>query len=120
MTSRDGTLYEGEWFDDQKKGKGSLKDPKGYHYEGQFRENMRNGKGKLTFQQQPGAKVNTFYDGDWLQDKKNGQGHELLSNGDVYNGQYIDDFRHGNGRVEYYAGGSYDGQWHQGVEHGYG
>ena len=68
---------------------------------------MRHGRGKLTRPNEYSGDCEAFYDGDWLQDKKSGQGHELFLNGDEYTGSYLDDKKHGIGRMKFHAGGYY-------------
>ena len=40
----------------------------------------------------------SIYKGDWLNDKKDGQGKFLLANGDCYEGSYRDGVACGNGK----------------------
>ena len=83
---------------------GSYKD--GFHrikfengvYEGEIMDNKRNGKGKYIWAD------GNVYEGDWLDDKKSGSGRFEWANGDSYEGGYYNDKRDGTG-VKYYANG---------------
>ncbi len=48
-TDEDGRLYEGEWQNNMKHGKGTLTWPDGARYEGEWRNDMAHGKGILTW-----------------------------------------------------------------------
>jgi hypothetical protein len=38
-----------------------------------------------------------LYQGDWMNDKKNGNGNMTYANGDLYHGEWMNDKRNGNG-----------------------
>ena len=38
------------------------------------------------------------YDGNWINDAKNGQGKMEYANGDIYNGRWKNDKRYGQGK----------------------
>ena len=46
---KDGTMYEGEFKDDDYNGKGKLTDADGSVYEGEFKDGREHGKGKKKF-----------------------------------------------------------------------
>ena len=66
--------------------------PDGGVYEGNWEEGKRNGKGKHTY-----SNGNT-YDGDWKNDKRNGKGKSTYPSGAVYEGDFKDDKRNGKGK----------------------
>lgn len=58
------------------------------------------------------------YNGEWVDDLKNGKGVYEYPNGDKYSGDWVDDARNGKGRargilgcLEYADGRKYDGPW---------
>jgi hypothetical protein len=40
-----------------------------------------------------------LYEGEWLNDKKNGKGKLFYEDGDYYEGNFVNDKRHGEGKV---------------------
>ncbi len=63
----------------------------GSRYEGQFLNDMRNGQGVFYF------KEGGYYNGTYLDDKANGQGERLYPNGDKYSGNWRKNRRNGEG-----------------------
>ena len=47
----------------------------------------------------------------WKDDKANGKGRLIHSNGDVYEGQWKDDRQHGKGTYYHTDGSTYEGEW---------
>lgn len=45
-----------------------------------------------------------YYDGDWAEGKKYGQGFEMYRNGDNYTGQFVADLFHGQGEFKWADG----------------
>lgn len=70
---------------------------------GEFFRGQRHGHGIRTFAN------SDVYDGEFLNDKRHGQGTFLL-NGDKYTGAFVDGNFHGRGTLEF-GGGKYDGQF---------
>lgn len=64
-------------------------------YEGQYVEGKKCGKGKLTY---PDKSV---YDGEWAEDVQEGQGTFVYASGDVYTGAHHAGKRHGQGMYHY-------------------
>lgn len=79
----DGSWYEGEW----KAGK--------YHGEGVL-------QGKVKW---------NVYKGEWADGRRQGTGHEVMSNGDKYEGEWATDYRHGFGRFTHKSGWSMEGRF---------
>ena len=49
MYYADGSVYEGEWYNDQRNGKGLLKLVDNNRYEGSWERDMKNGPGKFLY-----------------------------------------------------------------------
>ena len=78
MTYPDGSVYEGEWFMDQK---GSYYKPE----DGNEDPKPAKGHGKMTY---PDGSV---YEGEWKEDKREGQGKLTKSDGSVQEGLWVAD-----------------------------
>ena len=133
----DGAIYQGDWKNNNKHGKGKeihpngdkyegiwendkLKNGKvkktydnGDKYEGDFKDDKKHGKGKYTWAD------GTIYEGDFKDDKKHGKGTYTRS-GVVYEGDFKDDKKHGKGKMTYANGDVYEGDYVEGEEHGKG
>lgn len=69
-------------------------------YEGDWVNNFKNGKGKMTY-------VNgDVYEGDWMHGQKSGKGKMTYKNGNVYEGEWIGDQSSGNGIITHKDGNS--------------
>ena len=55
---------------------------------------------------------NIMYDGDWINNKREGNGKYIFENGEYYIGQYKNGLRNGKGTM-YYSNGNikYEGDW---------
>lgn len=61
------------------------------------------------------------YDGNWVYDKKEGQGKLTFNNGDFYDGDWKDDQFHGQGQFSYTQKKlAYKGQFERNLRHGFG
>ena len=87
-----GAIYIGEWNND----------------------NQRHGSGIQIWND--GSK----YDGEWRNDKANGNGRLIHADGDVYEGKWKDDKAHGFGVYTHTDGARYEGNWEHDKQHGYG
>ena len=77
---------------------------------------MKNGKGKW---KKMGNTANcNSYEGEYLNDKKNGFGVFTWESGNIYKGNYKDDERDGFGEMHWTDGSIYKGLWRQGIQHG--
>jgi hypothetical protein len=74
-------------------------------YNGDWLNDNKNGEGIMIYSN------NDVYLGDWLNDKKNGIGIMYYANGDKYAGNWKDDKKNGNGKMEYINGDKYEGNW---------
>ena len=79
----------------------------GVYYIGHFKNGLRNGKGIEYY-----SNGNIKYEGDWINDKYEGNGKYIWENGKVYIGQHKNGFKHGKG-ILYYPNGNikYEGIW---------
>ena len=101
---KNGDVYEGEVKGFKRNGRGVNKYNDGYVYEGMFVDDCREGEGKL-------VKGKYCYEGTWKRDKKEGNGFELMENGEKYCGEYRNGMKEGNGVFIFKNGDSYKGEW---------
>ncbi|EGR33473.1 protein kinase domain protein, partial [Ichthyophthirius multifiliis] len=107
----DGGYYEGVWVKGRMEGMGTLYYPSGaLAYMGQWKNDQFNGNGTV-YNEQPAQIDGDFdisnfdnlgefwdkYEGDFIDDNKEGQGVIYLSNGDRFQGNFQNDFVHGQG-----------------------
>jgi hypothetical protein len=100
-----GSIYEGEYKDDEINGKGKLIWARGDTYEGEWKDNKRHGKGKMI------NADGTIYEGDWKDDKINGVGKYIGADGAIYEGEHKDDKRNGVGKYIFANGYILEGVW---------
>jgi hypothetical protein len=78
---------------------------------------IKNGKG-IFFQKMKIKNKNeiwwVLYEGDFENDKFNGQGEIKWSNGDQYKGNVVNDDKHGFGEMKWNDGTTYIGDWVKG------
>jgi hypothetical protein len=65
------------------------------------------GKGTATYPHHP----DMGYDGDFIDNKRNGRGVMTWANGDTYDGVWKDDKTNGRGVMTWVSGSKYDGVW---------
>ena len=77
------------------------------YYIGQFKNSLKHGNGTMY-----DSNGNIKYEGDWINDKPEGNGKEFFEDGEYYIGQYKNGLRHGKG-IEYYSNGNikYEGEY---------
>lgn len=120
MTYKEGITYDGQWYEDNRHGYGKQITEKS-EYEGQWRNDEANGKGIMRF-----LEDNTIYSGDFKNGKMTGKGLMTSKNGqEVYQGDWLNAEKHGNGKVTLYnsnkeATHSYEGEWKHNKRHGEG
>jgi len=122
-------------------GNGKFVYPNNAVYIGQYRQlktgvKIKEGKGKLL---QPGSEIIVekgkenkdsnnskmligceYYDGEWKDDKMDGYGIYLYSNGDKYEGYWTNGCQNGKGKYTFTDGTSYEGEWKMHKMHGTG
>uniref|UniRef100_A0A6C0K1G5 Ubiquitin-like domain-containing protein n=1 Tax=viral metagenome TaxID=1070528 RepID=A0A6C0K1G5_9ZZZZ len=114
MTYLDGSIYKGEWENDQRHGKGKLIYANGESYEGEWKDDKRDGKGKMTFPSRGS------YEGDWKDNKMDGKGKRIYWPGYFYEGDWKEDKKDGKGKLTFPCGGYYEGEWKDNQRHGRG
>lgn len=115
QTSRvyDDGTYTGEFLDGAMHGVG-IKFTNNGNYDGEFKNNKYDGQGKRTY------KSGNIYAGGWKEGEKNGAGTYTFSNGDRYEGTYMNDEPYGNGTYKYFNGDLYTGEFKVYNKHGLG
>jgi len=107
-------LYNGEWKDGLKHGKGELITEK-IKYNGKFENDQFSGsKGILCDEK------GNIYEGDFLNGKFEGYGHYKMSNGDNYIGEFKDGLFEGKGLLTDIKGNVFDGNFTKGKKDGFG
>ncbi|MGF0008566.1 MORN repeat-containing protein [Eubacteriales bacterium SGI.150] len=79
-----GSLYNGDWENNQMKGVGTLKNPSEGEYSGSFLNSQKNGFGTYIWSDQ------TVYRGEWKNDQMWGQGEYQTSDGVRYSGTFME------------------------------
>jgi len=110
----DGTVYEGEWSNGKMEGRGVMRYSDGSVYEGEFKDDAKDGKGKEI------RRGGAVYEGDWRRGKMDGRGVYRDAEGGVYEGTFCDDLMDGRGVYRYSKGDVYDGDWKRGRQEGKG
>ncbi|KAH3745500.1 2-isopropylmalate synthase [Pelomyxa schiedti] len=114
-TSKDGDVYEGEFSNGKREGKGVYGFGDGRVYDGQWKAGLRHGRGRMVY---PDGSV---YSGQWKADMRDGRGLFRHPSGDVYSGEYRADKRDGRGSVVFANSGlSFQGTFRNGVRCGVG
>ncbi len=108
-------IYEGEYKNDKKNGKGklffkNLNDS----YEGNFEDNDINGNGIYKWEN------GEIYKGNFLKGKMNGEGKYTWPDGGCYKGNYINNIKEGNGIFKWSNGKIYEGPFKNGNPNGNG
>ena len=124
----DGSVFEGEWNNDQMQGFGTLYySNKCLAYFGDWKNSKFHGKGAF-YNKTPGL-IKDFdgknfnligegwnkYEGDFINDNKEGKGELSLMNGDVYVGEFSDNMVHGRGVYKKENGVEINGEWSYGI-----
>ena len=88
-----GKIYEGEWKNDLREGRGIEIWKDGERFEGYFRNDKREGKGIYYFND------GMRYEGDYKNGKRDGQGVIYYKNGDREIGDFYNDYQIGKGAL---------------------
>ncbi|XP_054877109.1 radial spoke head 10 homolog B [Poeciliopsis prolifica] len=118
FTWLDGSTYTGDISRGIRHGMGTYKCPRtGMSYSGQWDQGKRHGKGKVFYDK----KQTSWYDGDWVVNKREGWGERGYPSGNTYTGEWRNNLRHGEGTMNWTKlGQQYVGSWKDGVQHGLG
>ena len=81
-----GDFYEGEWNNDNAHGYGIMKSSNGNIYEGEWKNGKKDGKGKMTYHPD-----GNFYEGEWKNGKKDGKGKMTYPDGEYREGVWSND-----------------------------
>ena len=121
----DGGFYEGEWAAGSMDGFGTLAYPNGQiAYIGEWKQDKFHGKGTV-YNENPVPMHEEFdytnfdnlgdywikYEGDFLEDNKEGFGILYLTNGDRFEGQFKEDTVHGSGTYIFVNNETLYGEW---------
>mmetsp|Transcript_233 Transcript_233/g.463 ORF Transcript_233/g.463 Transcript_233/m.463 type:complete len:553 (-) Transcript_233:175-1833(-) len=114
-------LYDGEFCDGKREGKGVYEYSGGNRYVGEFMNNLYEGFG--VFSWAPFTEGNRVirtkrYEGDWLKGRQHGQGMLICGDGDVYTGHFEADLYHGQGILAMKNGDRMEGMWERGKLNG--
>jgi hypothetical protein len=116
----DGRRYDGEWEDDMRSGFGVFRWPTtcnrngGDSYAGFWKDSKRHGPGVYTWVD------GTKYDGQWRDGKREGVGTVIWPDGRRYDGEYKDGKMEGKGTFTWPDGSLYEGEYRAGRRHGFG
>ncbi|MDR2590467.1 MAG: hypothetical protein LBC71_05735 [Oscillospiraceae bacterium] len=110
----DGRIYEGDWVNDRRSGRGVMTHPSGDIYEGEWRNDQYNGWGVYTFAD------GRIFEGNWVNDVFSGSGVMTWPNGDRYEGEVHNSYAHGHGTFTWSDGEKYTGEFFNGLFHGWG
>lgn len=110
-----GESYLGKFNEKRQwEGLGRLVTKEGAVYDGQWYKGLRHGKGRQIFED------GDYYEGDWVRGKAHGEGVYVGLDGNVYKGSFRDDLQNGFGSEKRKDGSGYTGGWKKGLKHGTG
>nr|XP_014345348.1 PREDICTED: radial spoke head 10 homolog B isoform X2 [Latimeria chalumnae] len=114
----DGSSYTGDVWNGMRHGFGTYRcGTRIVSYSGQWYHSKRHGKGTVYYDENE----TSWYEGDWVNNIKEGWGIRRYKSGNVYEGQWKDNLRNGEGTMRWIkANEQYSGQWVNGIQHGYG
>ena len=114
ITYDNGDVYEGNFVENVKEGKGIYKYSNGDRYEGEFFEDQKDGYGIYYY------KNGEKYEGEYKNDKKHGHGIYYYLDGDRYEGEFQNGFAEGRGAYYFSDGEKYVGDYKQDKRNGHG
>ena len=110
----DTVTYNGDVKDLKKEGLGK-EVCNDYIYEGEFHNNMKNGKGKIKYIQ-----TGDTYEGEFKNDEINGNGTYKWINNSQYTGNFKNGKMNGEGTFKWPDGSEYSGEYVNGIKNGIG
>jgi hypothetical protein len=134
LISKDGRLYEGEFYEHDKHGGGIEIYENGNLFIGSFLNNKKHGTGKfywfsLMNYKDTNARNHSieYYEGEWWGGLPDGQGiHQKVNGkhlaylGDLFVGSFKNGLKHGTGSEHYGNGDYYKGEYVNGLPEGFG
>jgi len=137
-----GAVYSGGWWRGRWSGNGIYVSSEGIKYIGEFSKGKQHGKGKLLFEngdvfdghffhgvaQGTGKTKGIYrfygsgnmYIGDWVANKRHGNGTYTFVGGSSYTGTFVNDHVEGRGTMKYSNGNMYKGDFVNAEKHGEG
>eukprot|EP00457_Paulinella_chromatophora_P010457 gb/GEZN01010561.1/.p1 GENE.gb/GEZN01010561.1/~~gb/GEZN01010561.1/.p1 ORF type:complete len:224 (-),score=46.63 gb/GEZN01010561.1/:394-1065(-) len=119
-----GAVYQGDFKENQREGKGVYTSKEGHRYEGGWLADMRHGYGSQKFvargSTRKEAKWTGTYEGNWFENRKHGKGVFTYENGDKYEGDWRNGKKAGHGIYTYGNGDRYEGAFKSNNMHGKG
>ncbi|MCB8818319.1 cell wall-binding repeat-containing protein [Desulfosporosinus shakirovi] len=83
----------------------NILDGKPQNYQGVLVDGKKEGQGKYTWAN------GDVYSGEWKNDKMNGRGVLVYSDGTEYSGTFVDNKREGQGYIKWFNNETYTGEW---------
>jgi len=87
----------------------------GDYYEGEWLNEKKHGQGKYMF-----SDGEEWYDGEWENNQIHGNGIYKYADGNMYIGQFINGYEDGIGKMIFKDGNIFEGGWYKGKTSGYG
>lgn len=115
LIQEDGSMYTGNWEYDKMQGQGIYIFSNGSILMGYFLNNKLTGKGKII-----DTKTSTYYEGEILQNRRQGQGKMEYKDGSVYFGEFKDNLKNGHGKFQFKDKSIYRGSFIKDKIEGYG
>ncbi|KAM4715130.1 radial spoke head 10 homolog B [Anableps anableps] len=114
----DGSTYVGDVCRGIRQGMGTYECARhGVSYRGQWHRGKRHGKGTVYYNKDKMS----WYDGDWVMNKREGWGERCYPSGNIYTGEWKNNLRHGEGTMNWIKlKQQYVGNWQNGIQHGSG
>jgi len=110
----DGSVYEGEFSQDQLQGLGVMKYASGEIRRGTFVAGQMEGKGSILYSN------HSRYEGELRAGSPNGTGRMEFADGSSYEGEFVSGKYQGKGKLTYTGGGTYEGDFLAGETSGNG
>lgn len=100
-------LYDGDWVNGLKDGKGIYYYKNGDLYNGNWKSDKRHKYGVLYV-----SETEDIYDCEWINGLQEGHGTMFIKNGNIYSGNFANGLKQGNGKFLYASTNKlYEGEW---------
>ena len=106
-----GSIYKGEWWNNEMNGEGTLIWPDGSVYVGEFKNGLYHGNG--TYLDFKNSK--SLYIGEFIDETENGNGTMIFENEDIYIGQLKEGKMNGFGTLFKKDGSIKEGYWENNI-----